>query len=240
MLEEKLNVGILLKDTSSEVVQNSLVKDIAHYVNDYKLDVFLGPEWIFMPPKRVYTASEKNKIIQKLSQKINNKNALIIPGSIMWEDEKLFYNTSPLISKGGLIGEYHKHQDGGDVLHASFRNCRKKMYSRISHKVFKWKGYRVGVEICADQGELGGFLEDTDKPLLDLYFLVSCGAYLSTGWAPLKNGGYGLNSDGDDYCSRVIQRKEDAYNRLVKVNKSKQKEGCLDLYDIVMQKNKRK
>ncbi len=211
MLEEKLKAGILTYPTIwGKTQQGRLVSDIADYVHEYELDILLGPEWLFMPETRLYSKKEKEDIIQGLAEKTKTRDTLIIPGSIMWEDDKFFYNTAPIISKGKLIGEQHKWTDGGSKMKACFRNCSKPKYKDFDNPrdIFKWRKYRIGVEICADMGGLQNHLETLGLPFLDLYFLVSDGV-LITGYKqdiPLRLNGYGLNSDGEGLA--IVLKKE--------------------------------
>ncbi|MDP2906992.1 MAG: hypothetical protein Q8O03_03560 [Nanoarchaeota archaeon] len=202
MLEEKLKAGILTYHSMfGKVQQGRLVSDISDYVHEYELDILLGPEWLFMPETRLYSKEEKQDIVKGLAEKTKTRDTLIIPGSIMWEDDKFFYNTAPIISKGKLIGEQHKWTDGGSKMKACTRSCSKPKYKDFDNPrdVFKWRDYRIGVEICADMGELYHHLEKSELPFLDFYFLVSDGVLISKyeQEIPLKLNGYGLNSDGE-------------------------------------------
>jgi len=200
MLEEKLTAGVMTYCSFIGVEQDNLVDDIISYVHEYKLDILLGPEWFFMPKKRLYSKEEKDDIIDELADETKDRNTLVIPGSIMWEDEGFFYNTAYIISGGKIIGEQHKWEDGGSRNKAYDRGCKKPKYSDFGGpSIFCWNGYSLGVEICADMGKLFNWLRCSNKPLLDLYFLASDGVLISQHKSdiPIKDQGYGLNSDGD-------------------------------------------
>lgn len=211
MLEEKLNVGILANDTSDGCAQKGLVQEIVNCVHKYDLDIFLGPEWLLLPKENrgLYSEQEKEEIIGQLAEKAKDRSTLIVPGTIMWYDDDFFYNTTPLISKGKLLGEHHKHEDGGDVIQAHEKKCDKKMYQQWEKGLFRWKDYAVGIEICADAGKLKRFLNDNKLPFPDLYFLVSCGVAFSSNNVPIKYRGYGFYSDGCDTISKVLRRDND-------------------------------
>ena len=229
------------------------------------MDIFLGPEWLFLPEERIYSKKEKEEIIDDIAEKTRDRDTLIIPGTIMWEDEEFFYNTSPLISKGRLIGETYKLGNGGSKDAAiTDRGCKKKWHMdkflgnspyqevnfRKEHKgLFEWKGYRLGMEICCDKG----YILDIREPHVDLYFLVSCGRGLEDGigYLPIELGGYGLCSDGFKKSSkqRVKRMKEgESENIPYKVKDSKQvfekmndsRYVCLvekvEVYELFMQK----
>lgn len=236
MLEEKLQAGILTYSSiCGKVPQGRLVSDIADYVNDNELDILLGPEWLFMPETRLYSKKEKEGIIEELAEKTKTRDTLIIPGSIMWEDDTFFYNTAPIISQGKLIGEQHKYTDGGSKTKATFRNCSKPKYRDLEKKLdaFKWRNYRVGVEICSDMGKLLNSLEESCKPFLDLYFLVSDGCMITSypKDMPVKDFGYGLNSDGDDLA--IVLRRE---GRNFKTIDSEQEFKDIRIYELTWEK----
>lgn len=235
MLEEKLIAGILLKDTNDGVKQDNLVKKIAHYVKDYNLDIFLGPEWLFVPKERLYSSLEKDELVKNLTGTTRDSDALVIPGSIIWYDNKHCYNATPIISKGELLGTYHKRADGGTTQIAEDRYCKKKLSKGKEFGVYNWRGYSLGVEICADQGDLYDWIKKKKLPLLDFYFLLSCGALLDRTDIPVKEGGYGLYSDGFDKESQVVKRSISAYQfSFEEIKRKCKKEGCLDIYELVL------
>lgn len=236
MLEEKLKAGILTCFTvGGNVPQGRLVSDIVDYVHDYELDILLGPEWLFLPETRLYQKEEKEGIIKELAEKTKTRDTLIIPGSILWEDDTFFYNTAPIISQGNLIGEQHKWTDGGSKTKASFRNCSKPKYKDLEKKpdAFKWRNYRAGVEICSDMGRLLNSLEESCQPFLDLYFLVSDGCMITSypKDMPVKDFGYGLNSDGDALA--IILRRE---GRNFKPISSEQEFKGIRIYNLTWEK----
>lgn len=245
MLEKTLRAGIIVENTSAGVPQGGLVNKITDYINYYKLDILLGPEWLFLPDKRLYTKAEKERTIGRIAENTKDRDTLIIPGSILWEDGDLFYNTAPLISKGQLIGEYHKFYDGGDAGKAKDKGCVKKKHAERVKEIFSWKGYRIGLEICADSGLLNEHMGKSNDPLLDLYFLVSCGLTLhELSRLPVDIGGYGLCADGSGPECMVFKKKENQNNKAVKsrkvskqfhiyrlkmgYNKDQEKEGLFD------------
>ncbi len=125
MLEEKLTAGILAKDTPNGLDQTNIVSEIAEAINKYNLDIILGPEWMLMPKERFYSKEEKDSLITKLIETTKDKDTLVMPGSMMWFDGSYFYNTTPVISKGNLLGEYYKHIDGGSSVNAYIRSYDK-------------------------------------------------------------------------------------------------------------------
>lgn len=216
MLEKKLTAGVLVQGSEKHIDKDVLINKIVSFVNVYELDIFLGPEWLFLPKKsekRLYSESEKDEILGEIAEKTKDTESLIIPGSIMWEDKKFYYNAAPLISEGMIIGEAYKDGDGGTSGIA--RKSGKKQFrpwtpkteedllDRTKDGIFKWREYDVGVEICCDHGHIRK-LKVYD---LDLYFLVSCGQDIMKGSLPIRQGGYALCSEGSRKVSQVYQRK---------------------------------
>lgn len=243
MLKEKLKAGIIARNTGSDnLSQEGLLEEIIESIREHELDIFLGPEWLFLPKDRLYTKEEKYAISSKLADISKERNTLIIPGSIMWFDEKHFYNTSPIIAEGRVLGEYHKHSDCGSSLRADKRGYGHLGY-RYGNKFERclWRGYNLGVEICADRGELASFLKTRpDEPLLDLYFLVSCGPYLPND-VPVKNLRYGLCSNGGNLKTEVLRREnidENGEHKIMKVIHSKNHiihyVPRIDIYELEM------
>ncbi|MDP2906995.1 MAG: hypothetical protein Q8O03_03575, partial [Nanoarchaeota archaeon] len=157
-------------------------------------------------------------------------------------DENKFYNTSLIIAEGRVLGEYNKHLDCGSSLRAHKRGYGNKEYSKGNgFERHKWGGLNISVEICADRGELGRFLKTRpDEPLLDLYFLPSCGPYLPKD-IPVKNWGYGLCSNGSNLKTEVRKREDiDKEHRSMKVIHSKNHilhyVPRIDIYELEMDK----
>ncbi len=227
MLEEKLTAGIILERTCGKVPQKeNLAREIVRHVYKHKLDIILGPEWLFIPQERLYTEQEKNQIISYIAENTKNKDTLIMPGSIMWESQTHVYNTAPVIYRG-TVQEVHKFTDGGTKDKAKVRKCNKPQYKTFDDpETFKWRDYKIGIEICSDMGRLirplqNKYLEDNGKKywvvqtmeeecFLDLYFLVSAGIAISSdrNAIPLKQRCYGLNSNGDYLPETMVLRRE--------------------------------
>lgn len=252
MLEERLKAGILVRNTRSlrdYLPSKSIAREIKDYINKYSLDIFLGPEFIFSLENRLYNKQEKNSLLKELAGLTKNKGTLIMPGSIMWEDEDYFYNTAPLIFNG-RAREYHKHRkDDYSIGFAKAKNCKtKQYYSGKSGAVYPWRGYTIGIEICVDKlyRRLDKFLIKKDMPLLDLYFLVSCGVKIShADQIPIKNLGYGLCSDGEKPTSEVLQRNDRKGSKnFSEIGSLKiepvRREGFLDIYEVIMKHAKKK
>lgn len=231
MLEKKLKAGILAKGSQEGIEKSTLIENIVDHIDKYQLNIFLGPEWLFLPKDRFYSEAEKDEIIMKIAQKTTRMDTLIIPGSIMWEDKDFYYNAVPIIYKGISIGEAHKDSDGGTDSRAKERFCKKKRYRPRDYKnademldrtregIFKWKSYNMGVEICCDHGYIKSGLKVSN---LDFYFLVSCGLGVIEGFLPIRKEGYALCSEGNGRYTQVFwKNKKGRLKQLEPKNKTK-------------------
>lgn len=249
MLEEKLRTGILKQRTPRGAIQSDMVKDIVGYVNKYDLKIFLGPEWLLLPRYRLYSKGEKEEIICKLADETKDTGALILPGTIMWEDDKFYYNTAPIISGGKVLGEVHKYTNGYSSDRAEIRDCKKEPFitkgkkkprrkpiKRIKEEnIFQWNDYKIGMEICSDEGDIYRAGERS----LDLYFLISNGVYaIDKEKLPIKYGGYALNSDGQRVNSIVVQKeKEGIFTCFNEINSNPLKSTKeIGIYDLLIAK----
>jgi len=213
MLEEKLNVGTLVNKTTRKSRQKGAIENIFRLILENHIDVFLGPEWLFMNHKKIYSQKQKDRIINIFAKRSQGLKSIIIPGTIMWQDDTFLYNTAPLISNGELIGEYHKQTDGGTVYEAKIRNCDKSRYKNKNTEggLFFWNGFRIGIEICSDHSNsiLKEFLKTKNERNTDLHLVSSCGMNLCAGNLTTCDDGYGFISDGVGVEANAMQREYD-------------------------------
>ncbi|MCG2718180.1 MAG: hypothetical protein L6408_05020 [Nanoarchaeota archaeon] len=215
MLEEKLRVGINVRYTSSGVDQEGLIDEIVGQIEKHDLDIYLGPEFLFMFERNIthiYDEKEKGLIFGEIAERTKHRDSLIIPGSMVWHDEKYLYNTAPIISEG-KIQEYHKKADGGTALHAEFRNCKLGVFMKGDLGFFDWKDFKFGLSICADRMDISNFIINNDVPLLDFYMLTSCGCTLLTNYVPVRLGGFGLCSDGSSDLKSEVWEATGGYKK---------------------------
>jgi len=62
------------------------------------LDILTGPEWMLMPIGKIYSKEQKEEVIKEIIQKTKTTNSLVLPGTIMWHENRLVYNTTPIIN----------------------------------------------------------------------------------------------------------------------------------------------
>ena len=225
-------VGILTTKTVEGADQEGLVERIGEHISKHNLNIFVGPEFLFMPKDRLYSKQEKDAIIQRLAEFTKDKEILLIPGTIMWEDEESFYNTAPVIANGKILGEYHKQTDGHSIKHAKKRGVTKEYHMGDRFGMYDWGDLKVGVEVCADYGNLRA-----EQPEgIDLYIIPSAGFdYGPFGGVmregdelrspPISKRGYIFNADGRRGTSIVSPKYPDKMD-------PKGKDLELDIYEI--------
>lgn len=233
---ESLKAGLLAVNTNDYFKQDGIVETIGEYISKHELDVFMGPEWLFVPKNRLYKKEEKDYIVSRLVKTTEGKDVFVVPGTMMWEDENYCYNTAPIIADGKLLDEYKKRTDGGSIALAKDKKCKKRYRRGTEYGYYSWRDYKIGVEICADNGDLKDFLDEKNGPYPDLYMLTSCGMTLGSYSSPIRMGGYALNSDGYYKVSGVSKREKignkDSIIDIQPVGKDKK----LELYELLMKK----
>lgn len=163
-------------------------------------DVIMGPEWLFVPEGRFYSAAEAESLIDQLAALSARTEALFVPGSIAWvDDDGGYHNTALAFEKGHVLKRYDKRNDGDDI---SFAKAHGATYARgNTDSLFQWRGRTVGLEVCRDHGDarLRWDLETDDAPTarrsVDLQLVVSCGVDLKHPAVGL--GGICLVANGD-------------------------------------------
>lgn len=234
---ELLKAGLLAIGTPDDhYKQDELVEMIGEYISKHNLDIFMGPEWLFVPKNRLYQREEKDDLVSKLVKTTEGRNMLSVPGTMMLEDERYCYNTAPVIADGKLLDEYKKRTDGGSISLAEEKGCKKKYRRGENDGLHPWRGYKIGIEICADHGHLKDSLDREGRPYPDLYMLTSCGLTIGSYSSPVRIGGYALNSDGYYKVSGVSKREKidnkDCLRDIEPVGKDKD----LNLYELLMKK----
>lgn len=216
-----LKVGLIRTDTEDRKIdRKSLVNS---YLEKEDLDVLVGPEYSFFLEKPA-TKDEFEKALKELAEKSRGKKTLLLPGTFLWQDERNnMYNTLPVVQDGKLVFSYDKKHDGGDGGIAKKFNMR---YATGNGKgVFEWQGMRIGVEICADHGDL----REGGEKQLDLQILVSAGMSLFDYSIVLKDYGYALRCDGSSPSVEVRQKKAD---KIEKLEPSKVQDHTLFIYEL--------
>lgn len=232
--QQDLRIGCLEADTVCTAGkyfgfrQENLVDLMIRLINEYNVDLFLAPEWVFLPGNRIYRREEKERIVEDIARRTSQRRTLVFPGTFMWEDRKKVRNSTPVISEGRVIKEYCKHLDGGTRDIAEHYNLEARL-GKERGTSFKWNGLDVGLEICADHGELK---INGKIPELDLQVVLACGMSLYEWNLKLKEGGHAVLCDGSKPCSKVRKKENGS---IVELSHAKQlKEGGTNftIYEI--------
>ncbi len=193
-MKKVLNVGLMKVNTSSprhSSIEKTL--DIIEKAPSY-LDILVGPEWSLMANnirwEEPYSPYEFRDILLKLRQVSSNSNELLIPGTlVVHTNHNKMYNILPIIYNRNIIFSTIKTSDGGTSF---FNNGGYEIIGKdyTIKNSFEWENLKIGVEICADSGNL----YRQGKRKLDIQLLVSNGIQDSK--LAVKNGGYFLCTDG--------------------------------------------
>lgn len=180
------------KTSSRGCNQKSALEKLISCTNKHNPDIVLGPEWLFYSGTP-YTREEKEDITLKIIEN-TSKEILILPGTFIWTEEDNLYNSVPIIFNKKIIGEYFKHEEGGEREIANEHECEFKE-GEESGKVFNWKGLSIGLEICADHAMHS--LKDAGAKDLDLQIILGCGMKINEKNTVIKEKGYALCCDGN-------------------------------------------
>ena len=109
-----------------------------------KSDIFLAPEWLFVPPGGFHTAAEMEAIVAALVDISKSTPALMVPGTIAWVDDNGAYHNTALALEGGkILKRYDKRNDGDDEAFAKEHGAT---YARgQTDSLFQWKGRTVAL-----------------------------------------------------------------------------------------------
>lgn len=157
------------------------------------LDVLIAPEWALMKcPRRTsaYTQNGAQKIINRLLKHSKGSDMLIFPGTIVYSSPYGSRNLLPVIKNGELIYTYHKRTDGG----TSNFDAKSRFIQGQETGVFEHDGNRIGVEICADSGQLVQRRLWTGE--LDMQFFIAAGATRTE--SALRKGGLFFYANGGE------------------------------------------
>ncbi len=178
--------------------------------------VFVAPEYYFL--KQIHedgtwtmcSERDKDEICSELKALSKTHSKLVLlPGTIAWARQRRApvpghpdrvydgFNTALFLSGGKILHEYDKKADDG--------NCRAKttnvsFASRRTSQIFKLRGLRCGIEVCADFGRKN-LAKEAGAQSLDLEFYISAtnphnfSNHSLQATVPVKDGGYFIHCD---------------------------------------------
>ncbi|MGC8533388.1 MAG: hypothetical protein ACP5MV_02025 [Candidatus Parvarchaeum sp.] len=229
-MSKLLKVGIIDINTNKPRY-SSLEKtlNVLEKAKKFDLDVIVGPEWSLMDNRFSneipYSYKELQKLFDRLKNATKETKELALAGTaVIYTKNRKMYNFLPAIYDGNIIFSTIKMTDGGTSF---FNNGNYELiggdYSITND--FKWKGLRLGIEICADSGSL----YRQGKRNLDLQLLISSGIRITS--LAVKKGGYLICSDG-------IPKGKKTY--IIKTNENYDPNSNVDLADFAGLFKKRK
>ncbi len=214
-LETALTVGII-KVNSQRYLKHRpsiiAVKEAAAVNRRLNLDIIIGPEWSLMNREEEegpYSPEELKRLIDYFKAETLGTKTLFIPGTaIVATRHNNIYNLLLAFSDGEIVYATLKNTNGGtDDFDAD--DAYNLILGKGNHE-FKFRGYRIGVEICSDADSL--YRLHTSG--LDIQLLVSCG--IRTTKLAVKKGGYLICADGlrdrnmlNTHSAYVLSRKTD-------------------------------
>ncbi len=199
MLKEKIRIGIVTTDTNMYEIdfnkpgydpcelETGHLEILEGLVASGGQDILVAPEYFFAsrPP---LDAGARDEIAERLKRASVGKDTLLIPGSIVWHSDGILRNTVPVMCDGKVVMEYEKRM--GEPLIAELFSLAGR--AGKTQGAFEWKGYRCGIELCSDHGEL----KREGITNLDFHFLVSCGRPPCSEYSVAREGGYLVYCDG--------------------------------------------
>ncbi len=193
---------LIRQRTHPSIARRSPLERIAEAIKEHNPGMIVAPEYFLNNEQKVYSREEKNGIVKKICDISGER--LIVPGTILWQENGFMYDRGLLVSGGKVIAEHDKSEDGGEGFIA--KDYRLKFAAGTGHgSVAKWNGLDVGLEICAEHGCEA--LKKRGKRL-DIQIVVSHGEDLYGSSLRLRKGGYAILSEGRQTVQSEIRKKE--------------------------------
>ncbi|MFH1066257.1 MAG: hypothetical protein V1734_07140 [Nanoarchaeota archaeon] len=203
--------AVLIKQKSHpSIPRRSPLERIAEEISRHTPELIVAPEYFLNNERRIYTRQEKEELVRKVADIAEDR--LVVPGTILWQEDGLMRNTAVAVSNGKVLAEHDKSTDGGEALIAQTYGLSP-FYGEWEACVFPWKGLDVSLEICMEHGDK--LLKETGKRA-DLQIIAGNGAKIRPHALHLKNKGYALVCDGQRTrtCEAVRKRFPGFYNQI--------------------------
>lgn len=194
--------AVLIKQKSLPgIPRRSPIERIEETINQYNPDLIVAPEYFMNNERRIYTREEKEGLVKRIADVSGGR--LIVPGTILWQEDGLMRNTAVAVSEGKVLAEHDKSTNGGDTLIAQIYGLSV-LYGKCNACMFQWRDLDVGLEICVEHGlEL---LKEKGKKV-DLQIVPAHGGVLRKESICLKNKRYAIACDGRrPHTSEIRQR----------------------------------
>lgn len=181
---------LIRQKTHPSIPRSNPLERIAETIEMHNPDLIVAPEYFLNNEKRIYTRQEKDGLVQKIADISGDR--LVVPGTILWQENGYMRNTVVAVSNGKVLAEHDKSIDGGESLIAQTYGLLP-FYGNLEACVFPWKGLDIGIEICCEHKhgslKIGG-------TKIDLQIVSGHGSELIEDAFALKSGGYIIICDG--------------------------------------------
>lgn len=194
---------VLIKQKSHpSILRRNPVERIEETISQHNPDLIVAPEYFMNNERRIYTREEKDTLVQRIADVSGDR--LIIPGTILWQENGEMRNTLFAVSDGKALAEHDKSVDGGDKLIAQCYGINEVHYGEWKACAFPWKGFDVSLEICMEHGDK--LLKETGEHA-DLQIVAGHGAVIRPHALHLKTQGYAIVCDGQRPRTSEIQQR---------------------------------
>lgn len=173
--------------------------------------IFLAPEHLFRgsSARMAMPEADKKQVIAAVTRlSSNHRDALIVPGTVVWLSESKFAkvfrrkfearNSAFVFVNGSVVFEYNKHSDAGELLDAERADAKFRAGKKLG--VFECWGLSFGIEICYDHSNavLYEQLREKNRPGVDIHLILSSTVSNKPGKVAARSGGLLVHADGQD------------------------------------------
>lgn len=182
--KEKIKV-VVIKPKSQDDVDNPeyYIEEIPRIVKKLNPDIAIAPYNSFHPDV-AFLKSQRTNFLEKLVSGVKDSGALVIPGTFFWRGSKNdgtsrynAYGSNPIIFEDEVLEYFRQRLDPDSMNRIAYTRIVKNpnlTEGKGNQKgVFKWKGWNIGFENCADHGSLAklGFQDKIDLQMVLAYNL---------------------------------------------------------------------
>ncbi|MDD4877559.1 MAG: hypothetical protein PHO02_00810 [Candidatus Nanoarchaeia archaeon] len=199
---------LIRQKTHPSIPRRNPVARIEETISQYNPDLIVAPEYFLNNERRIYTREEKEGLVKRMADISGER--LIVPGTILWQEDGLMRNTAVALSEGKVLAEHDKSIDGKDCVLAESYGLSP-FYGKWEACMFKWKGLKVSLEICAEHME-GLQKKKGRKP--NLQIVTAYGAYMNNSTMRVKNKGYAIICDGQRPRMCEVRRRSSIFDSM--------------------------
>lgn len=193
---------LIREKTHPSIPRRSPIERLEETIKLYNPDLIVAPEYFMNNERRIYTREEKEGLIKRIADVSGDR--LIVPGTILWQEDGLMRNTAVALSEGKIIAEHDKSTDGGEALIAQPYGLSP-FYGKWEACMLPWRGLDASLEICTEHGDK--MLKEKGKRV-NLQIVLGHGGQLRPHSLHLKTQGYAIVCDGQRPRTSEIQQRK--------------------------------